>query len=392
MAEESTTFPTLYGRDKSNKIKQWDIKVVNKGTHSLLMFSYGMMGGKRVECKQEISLGKNLGKKNETTHYQQAILDAQSRWNKKKDTDKYTTNKDALGKQIDDQTNKCAAGSDMLLPMLAQEYSKHAKKVTFPCYIQPKLDGYRMVFDPVTKKVYTRTGKEYVVIYQTELYQELKEYNMTLDGELYVHDLDFKFENYGVLRKTKALTDAEHQILARIEYHVYDVIDTTMEYEKRLDLLRSKNDTSKMKFVKTEKCYDTTDVDKYHQQFVQSGYEGSMLRNSQGKYRCKFRSYDLFKKKDFDDDEFTITGYTNEKDITGHNQDLVVWICKTPSGQKFNVQSKGTREQRHDLFKNGNQYIGRKLWVQYFGLTADGIPRFPKTLHEGVASIRDIVM
>jgi hypothetical protein len=40
------------------------------------------------------------------------------------------------------------------------------------------------------------------------------------------------------------------------------------------------------------------------------------------------------------------------------------------------------------LYQNGKVYIGKMLSVQYFGLTADGIPRFPKTLRDGINSIR----
>ena len=38
----------------------------------------------------QIPEGKNKGKKNETTHFEQACNDAKSRWDKKKNIDKYT--------------------------------------------------------------------------------------------------------------------------------------------------------------------------------------------------------------------------------------------------------------------------------------------------------------
>ena len=36
--------------------------------------------------------------------------------------------------------------------------------------------------------------------------------------------------------------------------------------------------------------------------------------------------------------------------------------------------------------ENGKKYIGKMLTVQYFGLTDEGIPRFPKTLRDGASS------
>jgi hypothetical protein len=104
----------------------------------------------------------------------------------------------------------------------------------------------------------------------------------------------------------------------------------------------------------------------------------------------KFRSYDLLKYKNFDDDEFEIAGITSEIDTSGNNENLIVWICKNKDNKTFNVQSKGTKKERQELFKIGKNFIGYKLWVQYFGFTNDGIPRFPKSMREGIQSIRNI--
>ena len=283
--------------------------------------------------------------------------------------------------------------------MLAQEFKKQAKKISYPCYMQPKLDGYRMVFDFRSGRCTSRTGKEYNVLYGTQLYQDLSVLgkllggNYCLDGELYVHDPDFAFENYGILRKQKGLNDSEKQQLEKIQYHVYDVYacdNPSQTFEQRLLFMQSISSkfSDRIKIVNSIKCYTQADIEKQHQVFVGDNYEGSMVRNSGGIYRPKFRSADLLKYKDFDDAEFTIVDFTREADTTGGKQDLIVWICQTQCGAKFKVQSKGTREERQDLYKRGAQFIGKKLWVQYFGLTADNIPRFPKTKASGISSIR----
>ena len=105
-------------------------------------------------------------------------------------------------------------------------------------------------------------------------------------------------------------------------------------------------------------------------------------------YKTKYRSYDLLKYKKFDDDEFEIVDYTREADVLNKGDNVIVWICQTKDGKPFNVPSKGTREERNNLFNNGKKYIGKTLSVQYFGLTSEGIPRFPKSLRDGEASIR----
>jgi len=149
---------------------------------------------------------------------------------------------------------------------------------------------------------------------------------------------------------------------------------------------------NKVKLVCTVECKNEKDVSYHHENMVTEGYEGSMIRNKSGVYKWKFRSYDLLKLKDFQDDEFKIINYTFEKDTTGGDNNLIVWICKTKEGKTFNVQSKGTREERQELYKQATKYIGCNLWVQYFGVTSDGVPRFPKTMRNGLEAIRTQVM
>jgi ATP-dependent DNA ligase len=388
----SKQFPTLYGVDKKGKLKQWTIRTDNLGHESVITCSYGYINGRHVESKQTVSVGKNIGKVNSTTHFQQAVMDAESKWNKKKTTDGYTT---SIGDANATRQDSCC------LPMLAQEYKKHSSKVQYPCYIQPKLDGYRMIYTSATNKCTSRTGKEYAVLYGTQLFQELRNLpnigNICLDGELYLHGSELSFEDYGILRKQKVLSEQERQKLTKIEYHIYDVAVTNMCFSDRKTSMEriqqniSTNNFPHIKFVDTYTCKDNMDIDKYHQQFMKDGYEGSIVRNANGLYKSKYRSFDLLKKKDFDDAEFMVVGFTEETDTSGKNKPLVVWICETEAGQRFNVQSKGTKESRKDIYKEATKYVGKRLWVQYFGRTVDGIPRFPKTMREGLESIRDNV-
>jgi ATP-dependent DNA ligase len=382
-------FETLYGGDKSGNIKEWNMQVEDKGDHSIMVYSYGRLKGQKVECTVTIQSGKNKGKKNETTHFQQAVLDAESKWKKKRDTNGYFTDLQAVTATL----NKVQASEP--LPMLAQDFKKHNKKLIYPCYIQPKLDGYRMLFNPVTSKATSRTGKEYNILKTTQLYESLLRSvvgnpSVCLDGELYLHDADFSFEKYGVLRKQKKenLTPEDKESLSKIRYHVYDLVDTQLTYAERYNKLSSMKLDDGIEIVKTILCHNKDEIDQHHKNFIELGYEGSILRNCNGVYVNKYRSFDLLKRKDFDDGEYKICGFTSEKDTSGNNDDLVVWICETDTG-KFNVQSKGSKLERQELYKVANQYIGSNLWVQYFGLTSDGIPRFPKTMRSGKESIRN---
>lgn len=373
---------TLFCRDKNGKIKEWNICVYDQEDHAIINCHYGYIDGKKVSSNTRIDKGKNIGKKNETSYLEQAISEANSKIEKKR-KEGYT---DSVIKETEELKQ------DIYLPMLAQEYKKHKNKVKYPCFIQPKLDGYRMIYNPNDDTLRSRSGAEYEILINSEIHDYLKEMRLEypVDGEIYAHK-DLTFEDYGVLRKKK-ISKEDIKKISKLEYHVYDIIIEKETFENRFKELKKLSFNNKVKLVCTVECKNEKDVLYHHENMVTEGYEGSMVRNKSGIYKCKFRSYDLLKLKDFEDDEFKIINYTFEKDTTGCDNNLVVWICETKEGKTFNIQSKGTREERQELYKQASRYIGCKLWVQYFGVTSDGVPRFPKTMRNGVEAIRTQVM
>lgn len=375
--------PTLYGLDTRGNIKEWNVEVRAASEASTVCITYGLVGGKRTTSTLTLTRGKNEGKRNATTHFEQAVATAKSKWEHKRNRDGYVTDPGLLVKRAPE-------------PMLAHDYAKHRGKIVFPCYVQPKLDGFRMLYDAESDKMVSRTGKEFVALRESELHRELRSLcaglDVVLDGELYVHDPAFVFEQYGVLRKSKALTASERNTLNVIQYHVYDIVDETCAFQNRharLVALLDAHESLLVQPVSTYECQSDEFLQTRHDAHVQGGYEGSMVRNANGMYRCKYRSTDLLKYKNFDDAEFSIVGCACESDTTGHDIRPVIWVCETVDGKRFNVQSKGTREERDWLYRNGDQFVGKKLSVKFFGYTADGVPRFPKTLREGRASIRE---
>lgn len=384
---ETKTFESLYGTSKDGKTKNWEIKVERFNDYSEVVSLHGYEN--KIETRVRVNKGKNIGKTNETTHFEQAILEAQSKWKKKHDIEKYTTTPDV------------STSSGPRLPMLAQDYSKHKSKLKYPCFIQPKLDGYRMIYDTTTKSITTRQGKNFEIVKESGLlYDELcslpKGY--ILDGELYVHSDDMSFEALGVLRKTKKLTEDDRRNLNKIEYHVYDMIDSS-PFQKRISMIDAilSSKYKMIRVVPSVKIDSEKEIVNIHQKFVDEGYEGSMLRNADSRYLEKNRSYDLLKFKDFMDEEFEIVGYTFEKDTSGEDKNCVVWIVKIKEGLECKVRPKGAKEQRQMLYeeceKNFEKFKGRKLWTKFFEYTSDGSLRFPTTKTEDVNTyIRDEIL
>lgn len=395
---EEYIFEPLYAKDVKGKTKTWKLKVERYDTYSEIIIFHGY--NNLVEVRRQINIGKNMGKSNETTHYSQAIIEAKSKWDKKLNIEKYTTN--VTGNQTNNTMNP--------LPMLANDYKKNKEKVKsllseMKIMVQPKFDGYRMIYNTTTKQMSTRQGKEYNIIKESgTLYKELQKLptGYILDGELYTNQINF--EELGILRKTKNLSEQDLINLSKIEYHIYDLIDTNLVFEQRNEKIKEllyPDKYEKLIYVSTYLLQNEDEIQYYHTKFLEQGYEGTMIRNKESLYKIKQRSNDLLKYKDFDDAEYKIVDYTFEKDTSGKDENLVVWIVHIPDIYnkmiKCKVRPMGTKEERKNLYKkcidNFDQFIGKNLWVKYFEKTKDGNLRFPSTKTNSYESyIRDDIL
>lgn len=384
MPTTTTTLPTLYCNSKNGKTKEWRIKVEQFISYSNIIISFGYTGSTRfIETTRTISKGKNIGKTNATTHFTQALAEANAKWKKKCDNEGFV-------EFINNESQAEKEKEVIYLPMLAQDYKKHFSKIRFPCYLQPKLDGFRCLHTLGTSKLWSRVGKEFlncdhILADLNKLNKDFK--GITLDGELYCHG--GLFEDLGVLRKKK-LGNNDVSKMKKISYWIYDIVDENLTFEERLEKLKllkqSLSNENSIRVLDTVKINTIGEIKEIHKENIEKGYEGTMIRNSFSKYLQKYRSYDLQKYKDFQDAEFTIVGYTKEQG------DLIVFICETETKQLFNVPCKGTKDERHSVFLEAKKYIGKKLWVQFFEYTADGIPRFPKSYRNVRESIRNCIM
>ncbi len=183
-----------------------------------------------------ISSGKNIGKKNETTPVQQAISEAKSAWNKKKDAGYKAEGEVAIG--VTGGAGASGSDSDSVvsetaavpLPMLAQDFNKRGKSISFPCLVQRKLDGVRCVAS--AKGLFSRNGKAFphLKTIKAEILA-IGEEGILLDGELYSDTLTFQ-EIVGLVKKEK-IKPADEAKLNQIHLCVYEVIDTTLTNVER---------------------------------------------------------------------------------------------------------------------------------------------------------------
>jgi DNA ligase-1 len=368
-------FNTLYGKSKSGKLKEWNISVRQMGDGTCYIETeHGYADGKKQLDSRYVGEGKNIGRANETTIYEQACSEAKSSHSKKKDEG-----------YVEDKTKIPSTSDGLFLPMLAHRYDKYASKIKFPCYTQVKYDGLRLLArkEDGVVTIWSRKGKPLDVLENIRSQLELfLDEGQCTDGEVYVHGWTFQ-RIISAAKKQRPDTDL-------LEYHIYDLPHTSLPFEERMithtddgeaiytehnqnfeyGLAKAPNViVAKASLAKTE-----NELGEHEAAAIKDSYEGLMARNVGSPYVYKNRSYSLQKIKRFISDEYEVVGFT---DGDGRESGLVVWRCITDSGDEFGVRPKGTHERRAELFKNGSKYIGEKLTVQFFELSDDGVPRFP---------------
>jgi len=370
-------FNSLYKINNKGKIYQWDISVVaNNNTYDIVTLN-GEKDGKKVKHTRNVPKGKA-----KRTVFEQAVSEATSKRNSKITKECYTEDLASLSNP---------KKSRIIRPMLAVKFAmkarnSRAKGITFPCYCQRKLDGLRMMshYDGDNVVIESRTGKKFnnFDTIRSELETMLSDMGdeFYLDGELYTNKLNFETIS-GLSRKLQdGITEEEQDEMDEIEYHVYDCFDLNnmgMSFEDRFNLIQKlvkKHKPTRIVFLDTYKCESREDIQKYHSQFVEEGYEGTMVRNASSVYQLNKRSKDLQKYKDFMEEEFKIVGF---REGEGDEAGMVVWDCETKDGKVFGVRPRGTREMKRDWFDNGDSYVGKPLTVIFQEYTEYGIPRFP---------------
>lgn len=388
------SFPTLFGESSHGKQKMWSVEVVEREGAGVIVQKHGYVGGKIVLNERAVTVGKNIGKKNETTPVQQAINEAKALWNKKRDA-AYDVAAAPVAEPAaavaaiggagapapavaaeDSEESEETAPAGAVLPMLAKDFNKNSKHIVFPCFAQRKLDGVRCVAIP-GRGLFSRNGKAFPHLEHIRADVERVPDYLMLDGELYSDELTFQ-EIVGLVKK-ETLKPADEAKMAKIHLCVYDCIlaDKSTCYTDRKTLLTdmfAKMGFTHLRLLPTVLCAGLEDVKRLHAEYVAEGYEGLILRNTKGLYKTQHRSNDLQKYKEFADAEYPIIGF---REGDGVEKGCVIWLCRTPAGQEFAVRPRGTHEERQAAFLKGASAIGKQLTVRYQELTNDGIPRFP---------------
>lgn len=396
----------LYQKSASTgKGKIWIIRVDDKGTQSEIVIRSGqvdldtLVRGKLVTNTAIVSVGKNIGKANETTHYTQALSEAQSKIDAQ------------LRAGYDPDPKKAKASSSSTLgsgakqPMLAHKYHPTGAQKSSKTLKQMKIDGKKIIVEPKLDGnrcpikimngmavMYTRKGDVMPVQLEHITSELLDSFHrkgisedfseLEVDGELYCDPTVMSFNELNGLIKKQSANAQQIERRKLIKFHIYDVM-TDDGYEERLKTVQ-KFASENVQVIESKEIIATdSNIQTELEKWLAEGYEGLMIRVLGKGYENK-RSWQLVKVKIFSDEEFELVDV--EKDVRGDWVGAFIMKMNVPSKDRdgkpittFKAGVSGlTQEDGRKIVKNKSQYIGKLATVEYFGLSEYNVPRFPK--------------
>ena len=379
-------YTTLYKQRRTGKFQEWKIWVTDENGNPTIYTRFGLEEGEMQTAEKVVSKGKNIGKSNETSAWDQAVSEADSMYQKRLDKG-YNPEKTTLTQSE-------------FRPMLAHPFEKRPKLAEqdgSKLLVQAKLDGVRgniRVSDGVLQ-MYSRMGKNVSHNLKHILNRIVLEKtgNAIIDGEIYSLHPDIKIQEIAGLVNSKEYNEKLHPHLCYIVYDIFFPDKPELSFEERFyksDLGKAINNSRFSPSTNTLFSIDRIfashkltggpnvldKIKEIHSQAVAEGFEGVMIRHIPSPYQIDKRSEALLKYKTFQDSDYPIVGCLTPE--TGKDKDTAVFICQTPQGKQFNVRPRGTHEYRAQLYKERETYINSwDLTVRFQDLTNEGIPRFP---------------
>jgi DNA ligase-1 len=265
--------------------------------------------------------------------------------------------------------------------MLADDSKKHEKKMTGEVYVEPKLDGVRVIticdVDKDEVKMFSRNGKELnnfpKIFEQFDSMLDQMSESMVFDGEIMSDDFQTLMRE--IHRKGGAKTDdAVLNVFDCLTLEEFKEGGSSVELIKRKENLLSYQygpNVSVVQFVKMN--LNDEDGQKqfadYNKLCIDKGFEGIMVKPIGGVYECK-RSSLWLKVKPFIEVSLKVV---DTEEGTGRNAGkLGALIVEGTDMDKFiktNVGSGLTDTDRETFWKAKDKLIGQIVEVRADAIT-----------------------
>jgi ATP-dependent DNA ligase len=292
----------------------------------------------------------------------------------------------------------------------AMELSEYNPEgIKFPCLVSPKIDGCRIRIArclPSSNTLTTSTNgapdngydkmKSYIMSRTNNIrrgWTVSAEFmipgNTIIEGEFWVPNMSWQQTNGLFQQKADPFMDGT--INSDIRISVFDMINLTgpkESYGKRFKDLKSFMDDPNNTLVTSLKpfpfknainlieyrvCRSIKDVDDAFAAYVSQGYEGIVIRNTQGLYAPNERSKDVMKRKPMRDAEFRIVNIVRANDKVRLELEVPGSPCET-FGAVWNMR----QCEIENIIQNKSAYIGQLATLIFNAQTEQGIPRSPE--------------
>ena len=280
---------------------------------------------------------------------------------------------------------------------LAESYAKQkpgSLKNKEVC-ITEKLDGFRIVYNPVQEKFFTRKGQEYeglehLIPELNDLCVAISEDNLVhgedvvIDGELVHEPVEgLNSQELYALTSSAARKKGRHRDKLKLQFHVFDFVPlnefmsglTTLRYKARRSIMDvAFVALSDLKHVKPVTVFYMGKFDEeilltHLKQVEALGGEGLMINLMEGTYECK-RTKKLLKVKTFKDADVLVTGIVEG---TGKNLGKLgaVEVKFLHNGKEMTceVGSGFTDDERLMYWEHPENIVGKVIEVKYFEVT-----------------------
>jgi len=276
-------------------------------------------------------------------------------------------------------------------PMLADTIVD-LETLQFPIVCSPKLDGIRCL--KINGKALTRKFKPIPNNYIRTIIE--KNYPDGIDGEIMIEGCSFNEIQSAVMREAGE---------PKFTFNAFDLVtyELTEPFNERLENLRALGPLPKLVIVPQFVVESLDQLKKLEQTYLAKGYEGVMIRDPSGPYKCGRSTLNegyLLKLKRFNDSEARVIGFVelqhniNAKEIN----ELGLSKRSTKKEGKVGADTLGkflvrdiktdiefevgtgeglTQELRKKIWDNRNEYYGKIIKYKYQACGVKDKPRFP---------------
>ena len=387
---------SLISRDSKGKIRvvkisyEWD-----EEQHGFVIHrTTGLLNGKMTEQPDIIIL---KGKASRTLQQQ---VDLEYASNKKKYLDKgYKELESDIGTYSEEKLSEIlgevrTGQNGCPKPQLAKQADKVTSRKTFDkkYWGSRKIDGLRCLIylgddgelHTASRGAMNYDAAMYEIISHPKLIQLFKDNpGLIMDGECYKHGYSLQQLNSIARTQVKAV---DYEIL---QFYWYDIVDLNATATERINKINNLSKSLNLTFDPEKEFKDGElriqhvphvevsgwdNIIKLHNDYVEEGWEGLVIRLQDSVYGPNKRTNDWIKVKVYKQDTFKVVGI--EQGL--RHYDDMVFILETEEGKQFKAKPFGDRNQKIEYTDNFEKlYKGHLGDVKYFYYSDDNTPLQP---------------